>query len=130
VCSSSTGAGKATRCSPYCNELRNYSTRRRLEATGQRGFLLQCIACETVARVAVIERVLSYWRICEGQAGFGPMRPAAIDACSTRPRVSRTHGIRLRQRTGIDLAGLDVISRWTAIAKPLCSKSIITSAVG
>ena len=86
------------------------------EATGQRGFLLQeVIACGNRSlRVAVIgERVVSYWRICDGQAGFhaNVSKGAAIDACSDpalKAQAERMVGIFCR-RTGIDLAGLDVI---------------------
>jgi ribosomal protein S6--L-glutamate ligase len=86
------------------------------EATGQRGFLLQeYIACGNRSlRVAVIgERVVSYWRICDGQTGFhaNVSKGAAIDACSD-PALKGQAERMVRafcQRTGIDLAGLDVI---------------------
>jgi ribosomal protein S6--L-glutamate ligase len=88
------------------------------EATGQRGFLLQeYIACANRSlRVAVIgERLVSYWRIGNGPAGFhaNVSKGAAIDACSDpvlKGEAERLVGAFCR-RTGIDLAGLDVIFR-------------------
>jgi ribosomal protein S6--L-glutamate ligase len=86
------------------------------EATGQRGFLLQeVIACGNRSlRVAVIgERVVSYWRICDGQAGFhaNVSKGAAIDACSDPALKAQAERMvdAFCRRTGIDLAGLDVI---------------------
>ncbi len=86
------------------------------EATGQRGFLLQeVIACGNRSlRVAVIgERVVSYWRIGDGPAGFhaNVSKGATIDAGSDpalKAQAERMVGAFCR-RTGIDLAGLDVI---------------------
>jgi ribosomal protein S6--L-glutamate ligase len=86
------------------------------EATGQRGFLLQeYIVCGNRSlRVAVIgKRVISYWRISDGRAGFlaNVSKGAAIDACSDpalKGQAERVVGA-FCQRTGIDLAGLDVI---------------------
>ena len=86
------------------------------EATGQRGFLLQeVIACGNRSlRVAVIgERVVSYWRICDGPSGFhtNVSKGAAIDACSDPALKAQAERLvaAFCRRTGIDLAGLDVI---------------------
>jgi ribosomal protein S6--L-glutamate ligase len=64
--------------------------------------------------VAVIgERVLSYWRICDGQPGFhtNVSKGAAIDACSDPALKGQAERLvaAFCRRTGIDLAGLDVI---------------------
>ena len=86
------------------------------ETTGQRGFLLQeYIACANRSlRVAVIgERLVSYWRISDGQAGFraNVSKGAAIDTCSDPALKSQAERMvaEFCQCTGIDLAGLDVI---------------------
>jgi ribosomal protein S6--L-glutamate ligase len=86
------------------------------EATGQRGFLLQeYIACANRSlRVAVIgERLVSYWRIGSGPAGFhaNVSRGAVIDACSDPDLKGQAERLvsAFCRRTGIDLAGLDVI---------------------
>ncbi|MBI5581403.1 MAG: glutathione synthase [Deltaproteobacteria bacterium] len=86
------------------------------EATGQRGFLLQeYIACGNRSlRVAVIgERVVSYWRICDGHDSFraNVSKGASIDTRSDpalKGQAERMVGA-FCQRTGIDLAGIDVI---------------------
>jgi ribosomal protein S6--L-glutamate ligase len=86
------------------------------EATGQRGFLLQeYIACANRSlRVAVIgEKLVSYWRIGDGTAGFhaNVSKGAAIDACSDPALMDQAERMvaAFCRRTGIDLAGLDVI---------------------
>jgi ribosomal protein S6--L-glutamate ligase len=86
------------------------------EKSGQKGFLLQeYVPTEgRTLRVAVIGRTLiSYWRIQENADGFlsSVSRGARIDAAlePERQKVAKGFVKNLCSKTGIDLAGFDVI---------------------
>jgi ribosomal protein S6--L-glutamate ligase len=86
------------------------------EATGQSGFLLQRLVPtgNRSLRIAVIGgRPVSYWRVYEGRGRFAVSlsKGARIDTLSDPDRVHRAERLvaGFCRRTGINLAGLDLI---------------------
>ena len=86
------------------------------EHSGQKGFLLQeyvPIDGKTLRVVIIGRTLISYWRIQENTDAFlsGVSRGARIDAAleTERPNVAKVFVKNLCNKTGINLAGFDVI---------------------